>query len=78
MRSRKTAIEMAAEAKNKAPCMECKRRAVGCHSACIDYGAFKKRLSNAQREMVERNKKDILEDGYKYVSREKYRKEKEK
>lgn len=78
MRSVKTGIEMAAEAKTKAPCMECGRRAVGCHSGCAEYAAFRARLSDARRDMVERNKKDILEDDYKFDGREKNRKEKMK
>ena len=75
MRSRKSAIDMASERRTKSPCMECKRRAVGCHSACVDYGDYKKRLKQARQDMVDRNRRDILDDHYKKANRERLEKE---
>lgn len=79
MKARKTAIEIGLERSIKAPCAECKRRFVGCHSDCTDYGSYKKRLSIARQDQMQRNKGDIMIDLYKDDNRKKYRKkEKEK
>ena len=70
MRSRTTAIAMGSERDIKSPCMACKKRKIACHSDCVDYGAYKKRLKDARAQMMERNRGDIFEDKYKFVSRD--------
>lgn len=70
MKSRKTCVEMAAENRTHAPCKECKRRAVGCHSDCVDYGEYKKRLKQTQQDLTARNRHDIMSDHYKKENRE--------
>lgn len=75
MRSRKTAIEWGIERANDAPCFECKRRAVGCHSACVDYNGYKKQVSDARRDAVQRNIGLMAADWYKI---EKVRKNKKR
>lgn len=62
--SRSRAIEVAAYKKVDAPCKECKRRAVGCHSACVDYAGYKKQLKGAIYDMRSSAGKDILTDNY--------------
>lgn len=73
MKARKTAIEMGLERSIKSPCAECKRRFVGCHSACTDYGSYKKRLSAARQEVTKRNSGALMMDRYTYKNREKKR-----
>lgn len=51
------------------PCGECKRRAVGCHSACIDYTAYKRRLKKTKADTMARNKGGIVTDDYRTEQR---------
>lgn len=65
MRARKTAMEAAVQKSTRAPCADCKRRAVGCHSACPDYSEYKKQVSAARCEIMNRNRADMINDRYK-------------
>lgn len=42
-----------------APCLNCPKRAVGCHDKCPDYQGYKKR-TNAKNAMIRK----IREDAY--------------
>ena len=36
----------------QAPCKDCKKRHLKCHSDCIDYALFKKELENEKKEKM--------------------------
>lgn len=63
-------------AKIAAPCKDCKRRAVGCQSACTDYTEYKKQLAAARAEDFKAHGGDMI--FHAYAARSRYRHLKEK
>lgn len=68
------------------PCIECERRAVGCHTRCKDYQEWKKRHDeNRQKQIAERRARcefaDYKKNTYGKMTRrgyEKYRQDRQK
>ena len=47
---------------NRAPCKECKERAVGCHGSCERYSAFRKKCDEDLAKRQERNAQKDFEN----------------
>lgn len=75
---RSSAINTGVAIKNLPPCGGCKRRAVGCHSACVDYASYKKRLAEAKAEIVGSNQHEDFIVDYKIENKKRLERKRKK
>lgn len=54
----------------RAPCKDCKKRAVGCHGTCEDYICFKKKAEEEQAAVRKENDPDYA--AYVHLRRSKW------
>ena len=51
-------------ARNYSPCLECKQRALGCHSKCTQYSEYKRLLNAEQEEQRHKKNKESATKDY--------------
>lgn len=62
--------------KHQAPCKDCTRRVVGCHSACEDYAQYRKRYDAARVDALKGCQAEVSADTYAALSRRRHQQRK--
>lgn len=75
MTVKRVALDACAK-KHHAPCKDCKRRAVGCHSSCEDYALYRKKYDAAKVEACKGCRAEVSADAYAALSRRRYQERK--